>query len=57
VESGEAIVNKAIESYGRLDILINNAGILRDRSFGKMSPEDWEQVLSVHLFGAYNVTL
>jgi NAD(P)-dependent dehydrogenase (short-subunit alcohol dehydrogenase family)/putative sterol carrier protein len=56
VEGGEAIVNKAIESYGRLDILINNAGILRDRSFGKMAPEDWEQVLSVHLFGAYNVT-
>jgi NAD(P)-dependent dehydrogenase (short-subunit alcohol dehydrogenase family)/acyl dehydratase/putative sterol carrier protein len=56
VEGGEAIVNKAIESYGRLDILINNAGILRDRSFGKMSPDDWEKVLSVHLFGAYNVT-
>jgi NAD(P)-dependent dehydrogenase (short-subunit alcohol dehydrogenase family)/uncharacterized OB-fold protein/putative sterol carrier protein len=56
VEGGEAIVNKAIKSYGRLDILINNAGILRDRSFGKMAPEDWEQVLSVHLFGAYNVT-
>ena len=56
VEGGEAIVNKATENYGRLDILINNAGILRDRSFGKMSPEDWEKVLSVHLFGAYNVT-
>jgi NAD(P)-dependent dehydrogenase (short-subunit alcohol dehydrogenase family)/acyl dehydratase/putative sterol carrier protein len=56
VEGGEAIVNKAIENYGRLDILINNAGILRDRSFGKMLPEDWEQVVSVHLFGAYNVT-
>jgi len=56
VEGGEAIVNKAIETYGRLDILINNAGILRDRSFLKMSPEDWEQVLSVHLSGAYNVT-
>jgi NAD(P)-dependent dehydrogenase (short-subunit alcohol dehydrogenase family)/putative sterol carrier protein len=56
VEGGEAIVNTAMESYGRLDILINNAGILRDRSFGKMAPEDWEQVLSVHLFGAYNVT-
>jgi NAD(P)-dependent dehydrogenase (short-subunit alcohol dehydrogenase family)/acyl dehydratase/putative sterol carrier protein len=56
VEGGEAIVNIAIENYGRLDILINNAGILRDRSFGKMSPEDWEKVLSVHLFGAYNVT-
>jgi putative sterol carrier protein len=56
VEGGQAIVNKAIESYGRLDILINNAGILRDRSFGKMSSEDWEQVLSVHLSGAYNAT-
>jgi NAD(P)-dependent dehydrogenase (short-subunit alcohol dehydrogenase family)/3-hydroxy-3-methylglutaryl CoA synthase/putative sterol carrier protein len=56
VAGGQAIVNKAIECYGRLDILINNAGILRDKSFGKMSPEDWEHVLSVHLFGAYNVT-
>ncbi len=56
VEGGQAIVNKAIERYGRLDILINNAGILRDRSIGKMSGEDWEQVLAVHLSGAYNVT-
>ena len=56
VEGGEAIVKKATETFGRVDILINNAGILRDRSFGKMSPEDWKQVISVHLFGAYNVT-
>ncbi|MDD5011894.1 MAG: hydroxysteroid dehydrogenase-like protein 2, partial [Phycisphaerae bacterium] len=55
-EGGEAIVNKAIAAFGGVDILINNAGILRDKSFGKMTPEDWEAVLSVHLYGAYNVT-
>ncbi len=56
VEGGEAIVNTAVEAFGRVDILINNAGILRDRSFAKMSPEDWEGVLSVHLSGAYHVS-
>ena len=39
-----------------MDILINNAGILRDKSLLKMDPEDWEPVLAVHLNGAYNVT-
>ena len=56
VEGGEAIVKAAVEAFGRVDILINNAGILRDRSFAKMSPEDWEGVLSVHLSGAYHVS-
>ncbi len=56
VEGGEAIVRKAVETFGRVDIVINNAGILRDRSFLKMAPEDWHGVLSVHLSGAYNVT-
>lgn len=55
-EGGEAIVAKAVEVFGKVDILINNAGILRDRSFGKMEVEDWKKVLSVHLDGAYNVT-
>ena len=56
VEGGRAIVEKAIEAFGRVDILINNAGILRDRSLLKLSREDWDMVLAVHLNGAYNVT-
>lgn len=56
VQGGERIVQTAIEHFGKLDILINNAGIIRDRGFVKMIPEDWEAVLAVHLQGAYNVT-
>nr|BAL56609.1 short-chain dehydrogenase/reductase [uncultured prokaryote] len=55
-EGGERIVQTALEAFGRVDILINNAGILRDKSFANMTPEMWEAVLSVHLDGAYNVT-
>jgi 3-hydroxy-3-methylglutaryl CoA synthase/NAD(P)-dependent dehydrogenase (short-subunit alcohol dehydrogenase family)/putative sterol carrier protein len=53
---GEAIVRAAVEAFGGVDILINNAGILRDKSFLKMEPENWQAVLAVHLNGAYNVT-
>jgi NAD(P)-dependent dehydrogenase (short-subunit alcohol dehydrogenase family)/acyl dehydratase/putative sterol carrier protein len=53
---GEAIINTAIDAFERVDILINNAGILRDRSLVKMSDPEWQQVLAVHLDGAYNVT-
>ncbi len=56
VEGGEAIVKTALDAFGKVDILINNAGILRDKSFLKMEPENWQAVLSVHLVGAYNVT-
>ncbi|MFP4667161.1 MAG: SDR family NAD(P)-dependent oxidoreductase [Desulfobacterales bacterium] len=55
-EGGENIIKCAMDNYGRVDILINNAGILRDRSFSKMEPENWNAVLAVHLNGAYNVT-
>ncbi len=55
-EGGENIVKSALETFGTVDILINNAGILRDKSFIKMEPENWKAVLDVHLVGAYNVT-
>lgn len=55
-EGGENIVQAALKSFGRVDILINNAGILRDKSFVNMEPENWNAVLAVHLNGACNVT-
>jgi len=56
LEGGENIVQTALDNFDKVDILINNAGILRDKSFAKMTPEMWEGVLAVHLQGAYNVT-
>ena len=48
----QAMVQQAIDAWGRVDILINNAGILRDKSFAKMELEDFRQVVDVHLMGA-----
>lgn len=56
VEHGDKIVQTAIEAFGKLDIVINNAGILRDVSFVKMTDEDWIKIHQVHLFGAYSVS-
>ena len=56
VEDGWRIVQHALDAFGRLDIVINNAGILRDVSFHKMSDEDWERIYRVHLYGGYQVT-
>jgi len=56
VEGGEAIVKTALDAFGKLDILINHAGILRDRAFHNLTEEDWDKVLAVHLKGAYNVS-
>ncbi|MHB8830180.1 MAG: SDR family NAD(P)-dependent oxidoreductase [Syntrophales bacterium] len=55
-EGGENIINAAVKAFGTVDILINNAGILRDRTLLKMEPEIWQAVLDVHLHGAYHVT-
>ncbi|MGD2127299.1 MAG: SDR family NAD(P)-dependent oxidoreductase, partial [Desulfobacteraceae bacterium] len=56
VEGGQAIVDAAIKAFGRVDIVVNNAGILRDKTLAKMEPENWEAIMAVHLNGAYNVT-
>jgi NAD(P)-dependent dehydrogenase (short-subunit alcohol dehydrogenase family) len=55
-EGGENIVKTAVNAFGRVDVLINNAGILRDKTFVKMTPEEWDAVVSVHLRGAFCVT-
>jgi NAD(P)-dependent dehydrogenase (short-subunit alcohol dehydrogenase family) len=52
----ENMVRQAIDAWGRIDILINNAGILRDKSFLKMSMEDFRLVIDVHLIGSANCT-
>jgi len=56
VEDGDKIVKTAIDNFGRIDIIVNNAGILRDVSFAKMTDNDWELIHRVHLRGAYKVT-
>ena len=55
VENGENIINTAIQSFGGIDILINNAGILRDVSIKNMQDKDWDLIMSVHITGAYKV--
>jgi len=56
VEGGKNIVKTATDAFGKVDILINNAGILKDKSFPNMLEENWDTVLNVHLKGAYCVT-
>jgi len=56
VEGGEAILQSALDAFGQVDILINNAGILRDKSFAKTTEELWDPVVAVHLKGTYCVT-
>ncbi len=55
-EGGEGIIQTAIDAYGRVDIVINNAGILRDKTFHNMTPDLVDPVIDVHLKGAFNVT-
>jgi NAD(P)-dependent dehydrogenase (short-subunit alcohol dehydrogenase family) len=56
VEGGEAILKTALDAFERVDILINNAGILRDKTLAKMEEPEWDAVIAVHLKGTYCVT-
>ncbi|OYY78362.1 MAG: 3-hydroxyacyl-CoA dehydrogenase [Sphingomonas sp. 28-62-20] len=51
-----SIIEDAVKSFGQIDAIVNNAGILRDRIWHKMSHEDWSAVIDVHLNGAFNVS-
>ena len=55
-EGGKAIVQTAVDAFGRVDVVVNNAGILRDKAFTNMEPELLDPVIDVHLKGAFNVT-
>ena len=55
-ESGRAIVATAVDTFGRIDVLVNNAGILRDAAFKNMTAEQVDAVIAVHLRGAFYVT-
>lgn len=52
-EGAARLIGQAVEAFGRIDCVVNNAGILRDRFFHKMSDEEWDAVLKVHLYGSF----
>ncbi|MFL6878974.1 SDR family oxidoreductase [Pseudomonas marginalis] len=56
VIDGDKIVQNALDVFGRIDVVVNNAGILRDKTFHKMDDADWDLVYRVHVEGAYKVT-
>jgi NAD(P)-dependent dehydrogenase (short-subunit alcohol dehydrogenase family) len=54
--SAQRIVQTALDSFGRIDIVVNNAGILRDAIFHRMEPDEWRAVIDVHLHGSFNIS-
>ncbi|HOT45458.1 MAG TPA: SDR family oxidoreductase [Spirochaetota bacterium] len=55
-EGAENIIKTALDAFGKIDIVINNAGIVRDHSFVKMTDDEWDSVMAVHMKGTFNVT-
>ncbi|WP_249677487.1 SDR family oxidoreductase [Pseudomonas abieticivorans] len=56
VTDGDKIIQNALDAFGRVDVVVNNAGILRDKSFHKMDDSDWDLVYRVHVEGAFKVS-
>src|ERR1700748_3429454 len=57
IQGGENILKSALDAFGKVDILVCNAGILRDKTFANTSEEDWDKVVKVHLKGTYCTAL
>ncbi len=55
-QAAQGMIAQAVDTFGRIDIIVNNAGILRDVIFHKMTEDDWDSVVNVHLKGAFNVS-
>lgn len=56
VEDGDAVIRSCVDAFGTVHVIVNNAGILRDKSFVGMTDAQWDQVIAVHLRGTYKVT-
>jgi 3-hydroxyacyl-CoA dehydrogenase/3a,7a,12a-trihydroxy-5b-cholest-24-enoyl-CoA hydratase len=56
VTDGDKIIQTAMDSFGKIDVVINNAGILRDKTFHKMEDRDWDLIYDVHVLGAFKVS-
>ena len=56
-DAARNMIEQAVDEFGRIDIVVNNAGILRDKAFHNQTSESWQAVIDVHLTGAFNVTL
>jgi multifunctional beta-oxidation protein len=55
VEEGDKVVGTALKAFGRIDVVVNNAGILRDKSFQRATDQDWDLIQKVHMRGIYKI--